>query len=153
MKLKMASDNICFFIIEYYSFNEIVDFVLMPLIQSFVATGSIMAIAADMDMVLLRLRLTGHVPALATATGMAMSLDPGMATGTGTGTDTGMAMDLEPKSDTAPDLNKVMASDIAPVQPPASVMAMATTTATVTAMDLDEGVDTVLTSDMDLAKS
>ncbi len=30
MKLKMASDNICFFIIECYSFGEIVDFVLMP---------------------------------------------------------------------------------------------------------------------------
>ncbi len=30
MKLKMASDNICFFIIECYSFNEIVDYVLMP---------------------------------------------------------------------------------------------------------------------------
>jgi hypothetical protein len=30
VKLKMASDNICFFIIEYYSFDEIVDFVLMP---------------------------------------------------------------------------------------------------------------------------
>ena len=30
MKLKMASDNICFFIIEYYSFDKIVDFVLMP---------------------------------------------------------------------------------------------------------------------------
>ncbi len=30
MKLKMASDNICFIIVEYYSFDEIVDFVLMP---------------------------------------------------------------------------------------------------------------------------
>ena len=30
MKLKMASDNICFFIIECYSFDEIVDFVIMP---------------------------------------------------------------------------------------------------------------------------
>ena len=30
MKLKIASDNICFFIIECYSLDEIVVFVLMP---------------------------------------------------------------------------------------------------------------------------
>ena len=30
MKFKMASDNICFFIVEYYGIDEIVDFVLMP---------------------------------------------------------------------------------------------------------------------------
>ncbi len=58
MKLKMASDNICFFIIEYYSFNEIVDFVLMPLIQSFVATGSILAMATDTDMAIVTVTAT-----------------------------------------------------------------------------------------------
>ncbi len=40
----------------------------MPLTQSFVATGSIMGMAADTDMVLLWLRLPGHPPALAMAT-------------------------------------------------------------------------------------
>ena len=51
----------------------------MPLIQSFVATGSIMGMAADTDMVLLRLRLPGHPLALAMATAIAMALDPAIA--------------------------------------------------------------------------
>ncbi len=93
-----------------------------------------------------------HTAALGKATAMAMDLDPAMATNTGTGTDTATAMDFElalapSDSNTASDT----ASDMATVQPLGSAMAMATTT--VTAMDSEEGADTVLTSDMDLAKA
>ena len=30
MEFKMASDNICFFVVECYGIGEILDFVLMP---------------------------------------------------------------------------------------------------------------------------
>ncbi len=50
----------------------------MPLIQSFVAAGSIMGMAAYTDMVLLWLGLSGHPPALTMATAIAMALDPAM---------------------------------------------------------------------------
>jgi hypothetical protein len=76
----MVSDNICFFIIESYSSNAILDFVLMLLIQSFVATGSIMGMAADTNMVLFGLRLPGHPPALVIDTVIAKGLDPAIAT-------------------------------------------------------------------------
>ncbi len=121
----------------------------MPLIQSFVVTGSIVGMAVNTVMVLLWLGLPGHPPALATATTIAMALDPAIAT---------LARsDL----DTAPDLNTVMASamDLEEGASPDLAHAAVLDRATPMAMDMDPamatnmgtGTNTATAMDLELA--
>jgi hypothetical protein len=97
----------------------------MPLIQFFVATGSIMGMALDTDMVLLWLRLSGH-PAIA------MALDLAIAT---------LACS---DSDKTPELNTVMAAAMDLEEGASSNLAYAATLdiATPMAMSMDPAMAT-----------